>query len=416
MPRERLILSRRSLLSAVAAGFVGTTARPASAAPLRRTRRAWLQDQVLNVKDFGAVGNGAVDDQPAIQAAIDAAEAANLALRIPAGRYLLGATIEWGSANVFGDGRGKTILEVASHATHNGSRTDGSCTLAHFTIDMGTPDDTLTGSGIIMPGATDCLIFDVEVKGANRQGFAIGTAGLRNKIVSYRAENCGHRGMNISARSDHNIITDFHAIDCGFSGLLIGFLSRFNIVTGLRVMGFEVSPGVVVHMGASRNVLSDVIISHPASDTEPFLQVGAASLDNLFTNFVLNGVTDRGILIRNEDVQDPPASSIELGNGPTARNVFRGFKIIGTGATGSVGIVFDEVTGQEHGSRGHRFEDFYIERVDDAVRDESDTATDCVFRAFRFNAIRRRLWNLSAGKRHIVQDYEGLTYSGSLAG
>lgn len=44
----------------------------------------------FNVRDFGAVGDGATDDTEAIQAAIDAAEAAGGGtVYFPAGDYLL---------------------------------------------------------------------------------------------------------------------------------------------------------------------------------------------------------------------------------------------------------------------------------------------------------------------------------------
>jgi hypothetical protein len=49
--------------------------------------------EVLNAKDFGAVGDGATDDTAELQAAIDAAVVAQVPLYIPPGRYLISSAL-----------------------------------------------------------------------------------------------------------------------------------------------------------------------------------------------------------------------------------------------------------------------------------------------------------------------------------
>src|SRR3954454_23943486 len=72
---------------------------PATGAPTARTMPDRLAD-VVNVRDFGAVGNGTTDDRAAIQSAIDAAfgpassphgaaATQNRALVFPNGNYLV---------------------------------------------------------------------------------------------------------------------------------------------------------------------------------------------------------------------------------------------------------------------------------------------------------------------------------------
>jgi polygalacturonase len=80
-----------------------TFAFPATGAPTPRTMPDRLAE-VVNVKEFGALGNGSNDDRPAIQAAFDYAfgsaaaphgtnSVANKQVFFPGGNYLLGAPL-----------------------------------------------------------------------------------------------------------------------------------------------------------------------------------------------------------------------------------------------------------------------------------------------------------------------------------
>src|SRR5688500_7421158 len=68
----------------------------------------------LNVKDFGAIGNGSTDDTAAIQAAIDALPAAGGLIVIPAGTYVVSSSLVLKEGvQLEGSGPG-TILRAAS--------------------------------------------------------------------------------------------------------------------------------------------------------------------------------------------------------------------------------------------------------------------------------------------------------------
>lgn len=72
----------------------------------------------INVKDFGATGNGVTDDLAAFQAAAAAIPAAGAALYIPAGRYVLSAAVTIANpARIYGDGEATVI--ATSSATAN---------------------------------------------------------------------------------------------------------------------------------------------------------------------------------------------------------------------------------------------------------------------------------------------------------
>ena len=77
------------------------------------------QQESVSVKDFGAVGDGVVDDTTAIQNAINFATVAGRSLYIPAGQYLISSTLyiirpsgeyRADSFRIFGDGGGSVFL------------------------------------------------------------------------------------------------------------------------------------------------------------------------------------------------------------------------------------------------------------------------------------------------------------------
>jgi hypothetical protein len=100
-----------------------TFAFPATGAPTPRTMPDRLAE-VVNVKEFGALGNGSNDDRPAIQAAFDYAfgsaaaphgtnSVANKQVFFPGGNYLLGAPLvltQVQGARIVGSGRMTTRL------------------------------------------------------------------------------------------------------------------------------------------------------------------------------------------------------------------------------------------------------------------------------------------------------------------
>ncbi len=71
---------------------------------------------VVNVRDFGAIGNGSADDTAKIQAAANAAIATGKALYFPAGLYLISSTIRLsGVMNIYGDGEGTTTVVTTAN-------------------------------------------------------------------------------------------------------------------------------------------------------------------------------------------------------------------------------------------------------------------------------------------------------------
>ncbi|MEM7022796.1 MAG: glycosyl hydrolase family 28-related protein [Pseudomonadota bacterium] len=66
---------------------------------------------IVNVRDFGAIGDGATDDSTSFQAAIAAAQVRSAVVRVPAGPtpYLIGAGLVLDGVTVVGDGPGSML-------------------------------------------------------------------------------------------------------------------------------------------------------------------------------------------------------------------------------------------------------------------------------------------------------------------
>src|SRR5581483_5072878 len=85
--------SRRKLLSIVAASLaLSAVALPASATNWwNATPAQTIGSTVLNVRNFGATGNGSTNDTVAIQAAINALPSSGGTIVVPAGTYMIDA-------------------------------------------------------------------------------------------------------------------------------------------------------------------------------------------------------------------------------------------------------------------------------------------------------------------------------------
>ncbi len=71
-------------------------------------------DGSLNVRDFGAIGDGVADDTAAVQKAIDAAAERGAVVRVPAGTYAVAAALTGGDLELIG--ARMELIESVAHA------------------------------------------------------------------------------------------------------------------------------------------------------------------------------------------------------------------------------------------------------------------------------------------------------------
>jgi hypothetical protein len=163
----------------------GTIIVPAANPPTGRWKR--LVDGPLSVKWFGAEGKGMTNDQPAIQAAVFAAEGRPVFL--PAGTYRIDSTITWLTSQsdqyapgmkLIGEGMDKTII---ASAFSNGPALKwdvANTTGLKFTVDsllqdlqITTCDGTINASGIYLVAAWFVRLKNVRIKAMTGKGIEV---------------------------------------------------------------------------------------------------------------------------------------------------------------------------------------------------------------------------------------------------
>lgn len=185
------------------------------------------QSDFISVKDFGAVGNGLANDQPAIQTAVNyAGSIGGGTVYMPAGIYRVDSVIAWAHNGVYlcGDGQGATVLKatfnnddiIRIRGLDTGRNTSGSVSTARdggvsrmriiSTIDrtQGSAINTSQCSNIVL----EHLRFD---------GYPLGTAGQQD------AGGNLNTAITISGgRLQNNIsVKDFEINGC-YVGIVIG--------------------------------------------------------------------------------------------------------------------------------------------------------------------------------------------------
>lgn len=211
---------------------------------LTKVSFSMIEGSTVNVRDFGAVGDGVTDDTAAIQAAIDACSAAGGGVvRIPqsSGSYRVNLTYQqptstdyhlialWLKDDVTIDATGATIEALKNNNTHGGFVSYSTRTNAHVIGGTWIGDKALHSP---LPGGEFCFAFimsasfSCSVKNAiikNSRGDGVYVGGTPNVVwssatISYDTEisgnqiiNCGRNGISIVGAQRYviadNIIT-----------------------------------------------------------------------------------------------------------------------------------------------------------------------------------------------------------------
>lgn len=228
------------------------------AGAVARTLQAKARD-VVDVRDFGAVGNGVADDTAAIQAAM----AAHDVVHFPAGTFRITGTLAMTRAGqaLIGAGSRRTEIRMVSTTLAAITLANG---VANYTVEglkVGRTGTPVSGAnGIHFLGTTDnSEISDIWCEG-HWNGLVIGTCdtglihGLRcNKNLAYGVYQTNAVSYGPSQWEVNDALVDRNGIDgwrvestAGPAGLILGTIhsikSFANVGRGLHVIGNATTP------------------------------------------------------------------------------------------------------------------------------------------------------------------------------
>lgn len=242
-----LVNGALSNIDVVAAVQSGTTVKatvasfgyqPDGTNAVATTIQAKLRETV-SVKDFGAVGNGTIDDTEAIQFAITSLASSGGTVYFPKGEYKISSTISWSNNNIFleGAGLGATTINTFIASTDVFAITNSSGGgISNLNIIANTAQ--ISGAGIHLTNCFNVTITDVIIGYGLNFGIQIdgGVAQFTNTVQNFIISNCFVGiGIGITGSSPQDVfITNGIIGSCTNSGVLV------KQVSGLYVNSLDI--------------------------------------------------------------------------------------------------------------------------------------------------------------------------------
>lgn len=219
-----------------------------------------------NVLDYGAVGDGSTNDTAAVQAAIDAAEAAGGGVVFfPAGTYRCNPVVGANDVILRGSGRNATyIVSQSTSAARKivtiGEANAGGTNAEHCAVEHLTIDGELGNYGtygLYLDGATHLNVYDVRIVGCTAYGIFLRASAANYwshfeavLIEAIGSGGTGLEGVGIYCDAQSNAVTfsATHIIGCTYPGLWINNSNHLKFEGSIQVTGANVNwpYGIVV--------------------------------------------------------------------------------------------------------------------------------------------------------------------------
>lgn len=252
---------------------------------LTKAHNRMIANAAVNVKDFGAVGDGVTDDTAAIQAAIDSG--AGKTILFPEGNtYLISSPLTLYSNSTY---MGGAKIKQKNSANISGSLFSGT-SLNNILIDGLELDANQSNNaaaqtyGIILELGNNNTIRNCYIHDTTQSGIQLESES-GSKIVSNHIIDCG-----INLGTDNHGIMVISTTSTPLSNILISG----NIVDNAYRKGITVynaSPGVVSSVVISNNVVSNcntggIYVSNPSAAVNGFITGVCITGNNCSNNYV----------------------------------------------------------------------------------------------------------------------------------
>jgi len=209
----------------------------AGTSAVARTAQSKMRD-VVSVKDFGAVGDGAADDTAAIQAAMNIGARE---IRFPAGTYKITAKITWtGARDLVGDGPKSTeLLCHANDWTFDNPLTSGR-SISVRGMKLTGDQAKANNAGIRVFDNGDRPFRDLEINGFSLAGLRV-VQSVNPVLENIRAYNCatgaGQGAIEIDPGATATVSPHLSSvyISNATNGLLLIGITRNLVAEGLVI-------------------------------------------------------------------------------------------------------------------------------------------------------------------------------------
>ncbi|WP_404649147.1 right-handed parallel beta-helix repeat-containing protein [Dyella flagellata] len=183
----------------------------------------------LNVRNFGAMGNGSADDTAAIQAAVNALPSTGGTIEVPAGTYMINALkgVSLRSHTRLLLDTGATLQAIPNSATRywvvkawnvNNVEIAGGTVLGERSHHQGTTGEW--GYGINVSGSSYVYVHDISVANCWGDGLAVGATGWGATVKPSYSVTLNNVKSNNNRRQGLSILpsTQVYVVNSSFTG------------------------------------------------------------------------------------------------------------------------------------------------------------------------------------------------------
>lgn len=317
----------------ISGGDASATVATAAGSTMARTLAARAAD-VVNVKDFGAVGNGATDDTAAVQAALNIG---SNGVYFPSGNYLVSSVSAKSNTLIYGDGKASQLTASGTGNILVISGVSGGAQIENVTVQ----NLSFLGLNNMSAGPLGCGIIvlhavNVTVDQCYFDSFGPGVA----DTATGGAALCFYTNCVDVTASNNTVVNGTGYLN----GTDIAMYSAagYGIVTGNRTYSTN-SQGIYTNAASKVGrmiITNNISKNHTRHGIEPVYAGTTEKIDSIVANNICENCSSTGIYVNTEADGVVIANNIIescSGGGPNGYTLDGGISMLGDGVKICVG-------------------------------------------------------------------------------